>query len=173
MPFFTNPNDLVCLDIGCGVTLVDRVWLVKKLSSQKISVILVLLKIRDIGALKYESRNFALTIIYISGIIKKDRKIYASISYKLYLVDGLKVNMLGSNNMFSIKGFAINLSNSSVLIHSYGMKINLNTRQYSKFLKQRVLANGSTLVLPQSKALVAFQYIDLSDFYNFLFYPSP
>lgn len=133
----------------------------------------MLLKIRNIGASKYESRNFALTIIYIPGINKKDRKVYASISYKLYLVDGLKVNILGGNNMFSMKGFAINLSNSSALIYSYGTKINLNTRQYSEFLKQRVLANGSILVPPQSKALIAFQYIDLPDFYNFLFYPSP
>lgn len=67
----------------------DRDWLAKKLSSQKISIMPVPLKVRSIGALKYKSRDFALTTIDIFGIDKKDCEVYASISCKLHLVDGL------------------------------------------------------------------------------------
>lgn len=50
LPSLMDSDNSLYLNIRCEVTLVDRVWLAKKFSSQKISVILVLLKIRSIGA---------------------------------------------------------------------------------------------------------------------------
>lgn len=78
-----DSNGLVCLDTGCGVTLMDRDWLAKNLPLQKISIIPVPLKVRGIGALKHELKDFTLTTIYILGIDEKDCEIYVSISYKL------------------------------------------------------------------------------------------
>ena len=169
----TDPDSSVCLDTGCGVTLVDKAWLARKLLSQKISAMPVPLKVRDIGTLKHKSEDFALTTIYIPGIDEKGREVYASISCKLHLVDGLKANMLVSNNVLCTEGFAINLSTSSTLIHSCGMKIDINTRQHSEFLRQRALASATTIVPPQSEALVVFQHIKLPDSRDFLFHPSP
>ena len=156
LPSLTDPNGLIFLDIGYGVTLVDRVWLAKKLSSQKISAIPELLKVKGIKALKHKSGNFTFITIYIPGIDKKSRDVYASISCKLHLVDRLKINMLMGNNLLCTEGFAINLSTFFTLIQSCDVKIDINARQHSKFLRQKVLANGPTLVPPQSKALIAF-----------------
>lgn len=80
--------------------------------------------------------------------------------------------MLVSNDVLYIEDFAIYLFISSPLIHSCGMKININARQHSKFLRYRALASTPTTIPPCLETLVAFQYIELSDCRNFLFYLS-
>lgn len=99
MLFFTDSKGTVCFDKGCRVTLVDRNWLAKKLLSQKISTILAFLKIRDIGTSKHKSVDFNIIMVYIPGIDGKGHEVYTSITYKLYLVDRLKANILVRNDI--------------------------------------------------------------------------
>lgn len=129
-------------------------------------------KVQGINASKHKSGEFAFTIIFIPGFDKEGLGIYASIRYKLYLVDRLKANMLVGNNVLYMGGIVINLSNVPALIHSYGMKIDISARHHSKSLRQKVLANSYTLVSPQSEALIAFQHIHLPNSHNFLFHLS-
>lgn len=49
LPFLTDLDGLVYFDIRCRITLVNRVQLAKKLSSQKISTMPVPQKVRGIG----------------------------------------------------------------------------------------------------------------------------
>lgn len=133
----------------------------------------VFLKVRGISASKHKSKDVALITIYISGIDKKGREVYASISCKLHLVDGLNANMLVGNNVLCTEGFAINFFTSFALIYSCDVKININVKQRSKFLRHRALANTPTIIPPCLEALVAFQCIKLPDSRDFLFYPSP
>lgn len=156
LPSPTNPDGSMCLDTGCGVTLMDKNWLIKKFPSQKISTIPVLLKVRGIGASEHESGQFALTMLYIPGIDEKGRKVYASITCELHLVDRLKENMLMENDMLCTEGFTVNFYNSSALIHSCGVRIDISARQYSKFLRYRALASTSTIIFPHLEAQVAF-----------------
>lgn len=131
------------------------------------------LKVRGIGASKHKSGHFALTTLYIPGTNKKGREVYASITCKLHLVDGLKANMLVGNDVLCTEGFAVNLYNSFALIQSCGVRININTRQHSEFLGHRALASASTIIPPHSEVLVTFQHIKLPDSRNFLFSPAP
>lgn len=108
--------------------------------------------------------------IYISDIDKKVCEVYASISYKLHLIDRLKANILISNNVLYTKSFAINFFTSSIFLYSWGLKIDINTRQYSKIMRWKTLANSSTIVPPQSVALIAFQHIKLPDSHDFFFH---
>lgn len=111
----------------------------------------VLLNIKGIGALKHKSRNFGFTIIYIPGIDKKDCEVYASISYKLHLIDRLKANMPVDNNILCTRGFTINFSTSFAFIHSCGVKIDINARQYSKFLRRRIQLLALHLCFPNQR----------------------
>lgn len=172
LPSLIDLDSLVCLHTTCEVILVNRNWLAKKLSSQKISTMPVFVKVGGIDASKHESRNIVLTTIYISGIDKKSHEIYRSISYELHRVDGLKVNMLVGNDVLCTEDFAIYLSILFTLIHSCDVKIDINARQYSKFLRHKALASTSTIVSLYSEAVVALQYIKLSDSRDFLFSPS-
>lgn len=153
-----SPTDLdgfVCLDTGCGVTLVDRNWLAMKLPSKKISTMPVPLKVMGIGVSKHELRYFALTTLYFPGTNEKGREVYASITYELHLVDRLKANILVENDIFCIESFSVNLYNYSALIHSCRVKINISARQHSEFLKHRALTSASTIIPPHLEALVA------------------
>lgn len=100
------------------------------------------LKIKGISALGHKSKNFLLTTIYILDINKRVRKVYISISFKLYLINGLKANILVGNNVFCTESFAINLSTSSALIYSCGVKIDINAKQHSEFLRNKALTKA-------------------------------
>lgn len=106
----------VCLDMGCRITLVNRVWLMKKSPIQKISAMPVSLKVRSICASKHKSREFALAVLYIPGFNHDGTKVYTCVKCKLHLVDSLKVNILIGNDIFCIKGFSINLVSVSIYI---------------------------------------------------------
>ena len=118
LPAISNPDTLVCLDTGCGVSLVDKAWLAKKHSSQKINTMPVPLKVRGIGASRHESGKFALTALYMPGLDREGSEVYACVQCKLHLVNSLKANMLIGNNVLCTGGFTINLANASTHILS-------------------------------------------------------
>lgn len=53
--FKLDPSTIACLDTGCAVTLIDKVWLLRQHPQQKIKEISIFLKVRGIGSLKHES----------------------------------------------------------------------------------------------------------------------
>ena len=83
-----NPPATACLDTGCGVTLVDKTWLLNHLSHQKISTMSTPLNVRGIGTSNHESAQFAILSLYFPGEVKTGQRVYASIKCELHLVDG-------------------------------------------------------------------------------------
>ena len=150
LPAVSDPDTSVCLDTGCGVSLVDKTWLAKKHSSQKISTMPVPLKVRGIGTSRHESNEFALTALYIPGLDREGSEVYACIKCKLHLVEDLKANMLIGNNIFCTEGFTINLASAFAHILSCGVTIVINARNHLQFLRRNVLADATTFILPKS-----------------------
>ena len=169
LPAISDPDTSVCLDTGCGVSLVDKTWLAKKHPSQKISTMPVPLKVRGIGASRHESNEFALTALYIPGLDREGSEVYACIKCELHLVEGLKANMLIGNNILCTEGFTINLASASAHILSCGVTIVINARNHSQFLRRNVLADATTFIPPKSEAFINFQQIPLPDSRDFLF----
>lgn len=62
-------------------------------------------------------------------------------------MDKLKANILMDNNILYITKFSIKFSTVSAYIHSYDVKIIISARYYFEFLKHKILANDSILVL--------------------------
>lgn len=79
LPSIGNSHTFVYLNIGCGVSLVDNIWLAKKHLSQKINTMLVPLKVRGIGASRHKLEVFAPTAFYVPGFDWGGSKIYAYI----------------------------------------------------------------------------------------------
>lgn len=67
IPDHATPDKLCYLDTSCGVTLVDRSWLIQWLSNQKISKMTVPLKVRGIGSAKHDSNEFVSVSLYFLG----------------------------------------------------------------------------------------------------------
>lgn len=76
----------------------------------------VLLKVGNIGAFKHKLKKFAFIIFYILGSSHNKTEVYVGIKCELYLVKGVKANILIGNNIFCIKDFSINLLNVFVYI---------------------------------------------------------
>lgn len=161
---------MVYLNIGYGVTLINRIWLTKKLFLQIISTIPHILKFRDIINFTHKLGKFALTTNYIPDDDKEGYDVYISNSYKLHLVNWLKVYILIANNVFYLKRFIIDFLNILLLIHNYSMKINISAQYYFKFLSRKVITNSSIFMLLQSEASIAFLHIHLPISHNFLFH---
>ena len=173
LPAISDPDTSVCLDTGCGVSLVDKIWLAKNHPSQKISTMPVPLKVKGIGASRHESKEFALTALHIPGLDREGSEVYACIKCELHLVEGLKANILIGNDIHCTEGFTINLASAYAHILSCGVTIVINARNHSQFLRCNVLANATTFIPPKSEALIDFQQISLPDSCNFLFQPFP
>lgn len=61
-------NILVYLDIGCGVSLIDKTWLARKYPSQKVGIMSGPLKVWGINASRHKSDGFVFTTPYILGL---------------------------------------------------------------------------------------------------------
>ena len=98
LPLESDLSATACLDTGCGMTLVDKDWLLRQLPNQKIKEMSTPLKVRGIGASKYESTQFAELSLFLPGKDNKGQKVYAFIRCELHLVKGLRANILVGNN---------------------------------------------------------------------------
>lgn len=66
-PLESDPSATACLDTGCGITLVNKTWLLHKFSHQKIREMSTPLKVREIKTSKYESAQFAEVFLFLPG----------------------------------------------------------------------------------------------------------
>lgn len=147
----------------------DKIWLVKKLLSQKISIIPVPLKVGSIGASRHKSNKFAFTALYIPGLDREGSEVYTCIKCKLHLVEGLKANMLIGNNILCTESLTINLASAFAYILSFEVTIVINARNYLQFLRRNVLADVIRFIPLKSKALINFQQIPSLDSHDFSF----
>lgn len=110
------------------MTLVHKNWLLRQLPRQKIKEMSIPLKVREIGASKYESAQFAEVSLFLPGETNKGQKVYASIQCKLYLVKGLRANIFIGNDILALESFMLNVGLSHALVGSCRVKITIKAR---------------------------------------------
>ena len=172
IPPDSDPAATACPDTDCGVTLVDKAWLLSHLPHQKISTMSTLTNIRGIGTSKHESAQFAALSLYFPGEDQAGQQVYASIRCELHLVDGLRANILVGNNILSPEGFAININKNRALIRSCGVTIPINAKQRGQFFRRKLLASDENVVPPRSETMIPLAPVSLPDDRDFLFYPT-
>lgn len=123
-----------------------------------------LLKIRGISAMKHESKKFILIILYFLSLKQWGKEIHTYIRYKVYLVDGLKVNMLINNNLLGIKGFFINFGIFLSYIESCNIDAYISIKHSFCLLTRKVFINTTTIISPKSEILMLFKQIQLLDY---------
>ncbi len=168
----SDSDSTACLDTGCGVTLVNKAWLSKRLSIQKVNTMSTPLKVRGIGASKHESGEFAALSLYFPGRNDVGQQVYASLTCEVHLVEGLRANLLIGNDIMSPEDFVINVKKRSVLIGSCGVTVSIDARQRGQFLTRRLLSSQETVVPPRSEVMVSLVPLPLPDDRDFLFHPA-
>lgn len=146
LPFESDPGATACLDTGCGVNFIDKGWFLRQLPKQKIKEISTLLKVRGMGASKYEFAQFAELSLLFLGENDKRQKVYAFFKCKLYLVDGLRTNMLIGNNILAPENFVLNIGLGHTVVGSCGVKITIKARQRGQFLRKKLFTKNDEIV---------------------------
>lgn len=154
--------------MDCSVTLIDKKWLCKHASGEKLLKMAVSLKMRGIGASKHELNEFILMPIYSLGVNKHKQPVYAWTHREIYLVDGLKANMLIENDIIMPEDIMIDLANTTAFITSCNIKIAITARQRGQPPKKKLMADTTVFLLSNSKSLVPVIYGTLSRNRDFL-----
>lgn len=122
--------------------------------------------------LNINQENLRLRLFIYPSFNYNKIKVYIYIQCKLYLIKGLKENMLISNDIFDTKNFSINFSNIFIYIKSCDINIVINAKYHAQYFKYKILANAIIFISLKSKALVFFKQMAPFNLSNFLFYPS-
>ena len=172
LPLELDLSATAYLDTGCGVTLIDKDWLLQQLPNQKIKKMSTPLKVREIGASKHKSAQFAELSLFLPGEDNERQKVYAFIKCEVHLVEGLRANILVGNDILAPESFMLNVRLGHALVGSCGVKIAIRARQKSQFPRKRLLPKKDELVPPRSEAVVPVLPVPLLDDRDFLFHPT-
>ena len=172
LPSYSNLDSIACLNTRCEVTLVDKAWLLKRLPMQKINTMSTPLRVRGIGSSKHNSGEYAILFLYFSSKDNASQQVYASLTYKIHLIKGLRTNLLIGNNIMSLKNFIIDIKKKIVLIESCDVTVLINARQRGQFLTRKLFASQETVVPPRSEAMILLIPLSLPDNQDFLFHPA-
>lgn len=172
MPLKSDPNATACLNTSCGVTFVDKNLLLKQFSDQKKKKMSISLKVREIEASKHEFAQFAKLSLFFLEKNNKKRNIYTSIKCELYLIDGLKANILIGNNILTSESFVLNVGLGHALVGSCRVTITVRVKQRGQFLRKRLLAERDKVVALCSETIIPLLPMPLPDDRDFLFHPT-
>ena len=173
IPLHKDATSLCYLDTGCGVTFVDRAWLLEKTPTEKILKMAILLKVRGIGSSRHESDEFVSMFSYFPNIDSINRPAYAHIHKELHIVERVKMNLLVGNNILTTERVIIVFAKKSAMISSCQMTISVAARPRSHPVQKKVLVDRSLTISPESEALVQFVCSSLLDNRDFFFNPNP
>lgn len=172
LPLELDSSAIAWLDTGCGVTLINKNWLLQRLLYQKIKEISTSLKVREIRVSRHESNQFAELSLFFPGENGEREMVYASIKCKLHLVQSLRANILTGNNILAPKDFVINIGLGHAVVRSCGIKITISVRQKDQFLRKRLLAKKDEVVPLRFEVMIHLLPIPLQDNRDFWFYPT-
>ncbi len=100
-------KDYVYLDTRTKTSLVDKQFVLKKLSKTHIHLMINVLTIREIDANVHETKKYVNFLIYLSS--KNNSKKMIEIHRKMHLVKNFKVNMFINNDILESKDIIINI----------------------------------------------------------------
>ena len=167
-------EDDVCLDTGCGVTLVDRLWLMRLLPLAAISKMSSPLKVRGVGSSQHETSEYVITPCYFPGIDEQGNDVLACIRREIHIVDGLRAKMLIGNDFIGPEGITIDVAKEKAYIDSCKTSITITARQRGQFIRRKVHALSATKIPPHSEGIVPISTSSLSlpDDRDYIFEPT-
>lgn len=89
------------------------------------------LKVRGIGASKYESSKFVALALYFPSKNGIRNLVYAALQCEIHFVEDLYANLLIGNDIISLEAMVINLEKKTALIGACEVTIDINTKQQS------------------------------------------
>jgi len=145
--------EVVCLDIGCTMTIIDRAFLKANRPDCEIHRIDVSLSLRGIGSKTYQSNEYVVIPFYIPGYIDEEIQLIEIIA-KIHIVDHLNVKILIGIDVIDIEEIIINfiyqllifgnILNFRTDIHVHA-KNNVKIRRVIKIAKDAIIFSRSVI----------------------------
>ena len=170
LPLKLDPGATACLDTGCGVSFIDKAWLLQQFPNQKIKEISIPLKVGGIKASKHEFAQFAELSLFLLGENNKGQKVYSFFKCKLHLVKGFRAKILIGNNILASENFVLNIGLGPAIVGSCKVKITIKARQRGQFLSRKLFAKNNGVVPPRSEAIITILPVPLFNDRDFLFH---
>ena len=148
LPQDFDPKSTACLDMGYRVTLVDKSWLLRHVSRQKVSRMSTPLKVRRIGVLRHKSEEYIARFLYFLEIDSIGKPVYILLRCEIHLVEGLRANLSIENDIISLENFIIDIEKKTMLIGSCGIIVSISVRQRKQFLIRKLLTCELTVIPP-------------------------
>lgn len=164
----------VCLDTGCGVSLIDKDWLLSKKPGVKIHKMATPLKVRGVGSSKHESSDYIHENIYFPSVKNDGTKVFSVIRRELHLVAGLRAKLLIGNDIIGPEEIIIDVSKRTARIGSCKTTVDITARQRrqaGQFVRRGVYANAHTVIPSNSELLLRTGELNLPEDRDFLFEP--
>ena len=162
----------VCIDTGCGITLIDRKFLKSKLPNLKIRKMKKDLWVRGIGSNRYSTMEYVVMDFYIPGT-KEGKAKEAWFTREAHIVDDLKANVLIALDATVPEGFTIDLPNSTCTI-KYCDNIVIPIRIKAKAgerISKTIKAAGRTVIPAKSMGIIPVYQVDIPSGRDYVFEP--
>ena len=146
-----NEKQLVCLDTGCGMSLIDATFLKQYAPTVQVSTMETPMTVQGIGATMYNANKFIKLQIYIFG----ENNLVARIEREIHVVDNLKANILLGMDIADPEGWLIDLSaHKMTLPHNANMMVPIIVKSKEQQSSLPVYAKKRVEVPPHSRKLI-------------------
>ena len=163
----------VCIDSGCGVTLIDRAWLLSLIPDIKILRMASPLKVRGLGTTKHETTEYITNPIYLPAVLREtNTRVLACIQREIHIVDNLRAKMLIGNDILGPEKVVIDVAGQKAYIGSCDAFATVTAHQRGSFFRRNVHVEKSSIIPPRSEIMVPTRPLKLPEDRDFLFEPS-
>jgi len=151
-----SPASIVCVDSGCTMTLIDRVFFTDIFPTKEVKKTELPINVRGIGSARNSTDEYAVLDMYIPGEVS-GRKVKAHIRREVHLVDNLKAKMLVGMDILAPEKMSLDLGSEQLFVRSCGdfvapiqvtAKDNINVRRTVRNEKRIVIPPQSTTRIP-------------------------
>ena len=166
--------ELVCVDTGCSVTLIDRSFLQSQLPNHKILRKASPLVVRGIGSNRHTTAEYVNLDIYVPGHHSSDgRPVEALLKHMAFVVDNLRAKMLIGMDILAAEDIDLVISTRTGFIGSCNITFQLTVTPPTRpFIKQEILLGKPTTVPAHAHMAIPVEQVTLPSGEDFMFEPA-
>ena len=160
----TGPLTTVCIDTGCGVTLIDEMLVTKALPDARIHTMALPLEVSGIGSDKHRTDRYILAPLYLPGKDTDGKPATAKMATReLHVVTGLRAGMLIGMDIMTPEGIDLINSKQRAWIDSCKLEFPIQTYSKGSSKKRIVSARKSQILPPHTATNVEVHHFGLPD----------
>ena len=160
----SGPETTVCVDTGCGVSLIDQSLVAKALPETRIHTMASPLEVSGIGSDKHRTDQYVVSPIYLPGKDKDGQdRIAKTAPRELHIVTGLRAGMLIGMDIMNPEGVDIINSKQVAWINSCQLEIPVQVHSKGASMKRPVSAREGRIIPPRSGANIEVHHFGLPD----------